>query len=134
MMGILLENIDPPYYTATLNEVQEGIKDRDKIAPADEMVTLAMRQKGFLGLDTSRDKKGDKKTVSYWRNVDDIEKWINAGEYKINHRFGIGLAETCSIDILLVENRIINKKGYRALKNLNTFVYSKINSISGYLS
>tara|TARA_B110000438_G_scaffold269329_1_gene285629 strand:+ start:83 stop:484 length:402 start_codon:yes stop_codon:yes gene_type:complete len=133
-MEILLENLNPPYYTATLNEVQEGIKDSEEIAPADEMVTLAMRQKGFLGLDSSRDEKGDKKTVSYWRNVDDIEKWINAGEYKIHHRFGIGLAETCSIDISLIENDITIKRGYLILKNLNTFVHSKINSISGYLS
>jgi heme-degrading monooxygenase HmoA len=133
-MEILLENINPPYYTATLNEVQEGIKDRDKIAPADEMLTLAIRQKGFLGLDSSRDQKGDKKTVSYWRNVDDIENWINAGEYKINHRFGIGLAETCSIDILLVENDIANKKSYQPLKIINNFVSSKINNITGYLS
>ena len=132
-MEILLENLDPPYYTARLNEVQEGIKDSDEIAPTDEMVTLAMRQKGFLGLDSSRDKKGDKRTVSYWRNLDDIEKWINAGDYKINNRFGIGLAETCSIDILLVEKKINDSSYYRALKNFNTYVSTKINSLVGYL-
>ena len=132
-MEILLENLDPPYYTAKLNEVQKGIKDRDEIAPTDEMVTLAMRQKGFLGLNSSRDKKGEKKTVSYWRNLDDIEKWINAGDYKINHRFGIGLAETCSIDILLVEKEIKDSIYYRVLNNFNTYISSKFNSLVGAL-
>ncbi len=127
------ENLDPPYYSAKLNEVQQGIKDKDEIAPADEMVTLAMRQKGFLGLDSFRDKKGDKRTVSYWRNLDDIEKWINAGDYKINNRFGIGLAETCTIDILLIEKKINDSSYYRTLKNFNNYVSSKINNLVGYL-
>tara|TARA_B100001142_G_C14289835_1_gene638481 strand:+ start:1214 stop:1612 length:399 start_codon:yes stop_codon:yes gene_type:complete len=132
-MEIMSENLDPPYYSAKLNEVQQGIKDKDEIAPADEMVTLAMRQKGFLGLDSFRDKKGDKRTVSYWRNLDDIEKWINAGDYKINNRFGIGLAETCTIDILLIEKKINDSSYYRTLKNFNNYVSSKINNLVGYL-
>ena len=132
-MEIMSENLDPPYYSAKLNEVQQGIKDKDEIAPADEMVTLAMRQKGFLGLDSSRDKKGDKRTVSYWRNLDDIEKWINAGDYKINNRFGIGLAETCTIDILLIEKKINDSSYYRTLKNFNNYVSSKIKNLVGYL-
>ena len=132
-MEIMSENLDPPYYSAKLNEVQQGIKDKDEIAPADEMVTLAMRQKGFLGLDSFRDKKGDKRTVSYWRNLDDIEKWINAGDYKINNRFGIGLAETCTIDILLIEKKINDSSYYRTLKNFNNYVSSKIKNLVGYL-
>ena len=97
------------------------------------MLTLAIRQKGFLGLNSFRNQKGAKETVSYWRNVDDIERWINAGERKINNRFGISLAETCSISIFLNEKDITSKEGNRSLRKFNSYVSTKFNRISGYL-
>ena len=72
-MGRLAENLTPPYYAAVLNENQSGVKDEEHVAPADEMVTLAPRQPGFLGLETARDKKGEPITVSYWRDIQAIE-------------------------------------------------------------
>ena len=133
-MESLAENLTPPYYTATLNERQEGLKDKDHIAPADEMVTLATRQPGFLGLESSRDQKGDQKTVSYWKDVDAIEGWINAGENKINHCFGLGLADTCGIDIFLVEDKITARRERRALRGLNAFVAAAVSSLTGFMS
>ncbi|MEE8352528.1 MAG: hypothetical protein V3R37_10115, partial [Rhodospirillales bacterium] len=62
-MGRLAEYLTPPYFEATLNEMQGNFKDDDHIAPADEMVTIAPRQQGFLGLETVHDKKGETKTV-----------------------------------------------------------------------
>ena len=85
-MGSLAENLTPPYYTAVLNENKGGLKDAEHVAPTDEMVTIATRQPGFLGLETTRDKKGDKIMVSYWRDVDAIEGWINVGEVHINRK------------------------------------------------
>ena len=98
-MGSLAENLTPPYYAAVLNETRDGLKDSDHIAPADEMVTLATRQPGFLGLETAKDKKGDPITVSYWQDIDAIESWMAAGDDNINNRFGVGLAETCGIKV-----------------------------------
>ena len=102
-MGSLAENLTPPYYEAVLNETQGGLKDNEHVAPADEMVTLATRQSGFLGLETAQDKKGEQITVSYWKDADAIENWMNAGDEKIIHRFGVGLANACGIEISLVE-------------------------------
>lgn len=102
-MGRLAENLTPPYYAAVLNENQSGVKDEEHVAPADEMVTLAPRQPGFLGLETARDKKGEPITVSYWRDIQAIEDWMAAGDGKINDRFGIGLADTCAIEVSHVE-------------------------------
>ena len=133
-MENLVESLDPPYYMATLNERQYGIKDKEEIAPTDRMVSLAMRQKGFLGLNSSRDTKGEKKTISYWRDIDDIEMWINAGEYNISHRFGIGLAETCSIKVSLIENNATNRKYNPSILKFNKYVVTKIRKISEYLS
>ena len=102
-MESLAENLNPPYYTAVLNEIKSDLKDAEHVAPTDEMVTIATRQPGFLGLETTRDKKGEIIMVSYWRDVDAIEGWINVGEININDRFGVGLANACGIEISLVE-------------------------------
>jgi len=134
MMESLVEHLTPPYYAATLNERQRGLKDKDHIAPADEMMTLATRQPGFLGLESSRDQKGDQKTVSYWKDVDAIEGWINAGENKINHPFGVGLSETCGIEISLVEENATPRRELRALRGLNAFVAACFSSLTGFLS
>ncbi|MEE2698888.1 MAG: hypothetical protein VX923_04250 [Pseudomonadota bacterium] len=133
-MENLVESLDPPYYMATLNERQYGIKDKEEIAPTDRMVSLAMRQKGFLGLNSSRDKKGKKSTISYWRDIDDIEMWINVGEHKITHQFGIGLAETCSIKVSLIENDATDSNFNQILQKFNKCVFSKIKKISEHLS
>ena len=102
-MESLEANLTPPYYTAVLNEIKGGLKDAEHVAPTDEMVTIATRQPGFLGLETTRDKKGEIIMVSYWRDVDAIEGWIIVGEIHITHRFGVGLANACGIEISLVE-------------------------------
>ena len=102
-MESLEANLTPPYYTAVLNEIKGGLKDAEHVVPTDEMVTIATRQPGFLGLETTRDKKGEIIMVSYWRDVDAIEGWINVGEIHINHHFGVGLTDSCGIEISLVE-------------------------------
>ena len=133
-MESLAERLTPPYYAATLNERRDGLRDDGHIAPADEMVTLATRQPGFLGLESSQDQKGDHKTVSYWKDVDAIEGWINAGENKINHRFGLGLAEACGIKISFIEESASPRKDRRVLRGLNAFVAAAISSLTGFLS
>ena len=141
-MGSLAENLTPPYYEAVLNETQDGLKDKEHVAPADEMVTLATRQMGFLGLETAQDKKGKQVTVSYWKDVDPIEQWINVGDNKINDRFGIGLADTCGIEINLIDKTAHSKHGHSheggkdpgLLRGLNAFVATAFSSLTGFLS
>ncbi len=143
-MGSLAENLTPPYYEAILNETQADLKDKEHVAPADEMVTLATRQRGFLGLETGQDKKGEQITVSYWKDVDAIENWIFVGDDKINDRFGFGLAETCSIQITLVDEAAHRKPGLSGkdkgagedsgvLRGANAFAAAAISSLVGLL-
>jgi heme-degrading monooxygenase HmoA len=136
-MGRLTENLTPPYYEAVLKETQEGLKDKNHVAPSDEMVTLATRQHGFLGLETARDKKGKQITVSYWKDVDAIEGWINACDEKINHRFGIGLADTCGIDITLIDEYSHVEPAPTeddAPKGLRAFAAAAVASLLGFVS
>ena len=140
-MESLAEHLTPPYYAATLNERRDGLRDDGHIAPADEMVTLATRQMGFLGLEAAQDKKGKQITVSYWKDVDAIEQWINVGDNKINDRFGISLADTCGIEINLIDKSAHPKPGPSngsdkdpgALRGLNAYVAAAISSLTGFL-
>ncbi len=142
-MGRLAEHLTPPYFEATLNEMQGNLKDDDHIAPADEMVTIAPRQPGFLGLETVHDKEGKTKTVSYWKDIGAIEGWITAGDVKINNRFGISLADTCGIRIALVDKQAHAgihgsyqadpMADPRAIRGLGAFVAAGVTSLWGLL-
>ena len=145
-MGRLAENLTPPYYEAVLKETREGLKDKDHVAPSDEMVTLAPRRPGFLGLETARDKKGNQITVSYWKDVDAIEGWINVGDEKINNRFGIGLADTCGINLTRIADSSpvgpgrgkagpgLGQDGDGAPKGLRAFAAAAFASLLGLVS
>jgi heme-degrading monooxygenase HmoA len=133
-MESLAEHLTPPYYAATLNERQDGLQDENHIAPTDEMVTLATRQPGFLGLESTHDQKGKHQTVSYWKDADAIEDWIRAGDKKINHRFGVGLSETCGIEISLIDEGTRHRKDRRAIRGLNAFVAAAVSSLTGLVS
>lgn len=62
----------PPYYavifTSLLGPDVEGYGEM-----ADRMEELARQQPGFLGVDSARSGVGI--TVSYWRSLEDIERW-----------------------------------------------------------
>ena len=125
-MESLAENLTPPYYTAALNKIKGGLKDAEHVAPTDEMVTIATRQPGFLGLETTPDKKGEKIIVSYWRDIDAIEGWINVGQIHINHRFGVGLANACGIEISLVEENQEDEAREVGLRQVKAFLMASL--------
>ncbi len=132
-MGSLAENLTPPYYTAVLNDTRGGMKDAGQVAPTDEMVTIATRQPGFLGLETTQGQKGEKIIVSYWRDVDAIEGWINIGDIHINHRFGVGLADACGIEISLVEENREDVVSQGGLRGVGAFLMASLTSLVGFL-
>lgn len=69
----------PPYYavifTSILGDFKEGYSEM-----ADLMVSLAEKQKGFLGIESARDGLGI--TVSYWKDLESIKIW----KENIDHR------------------------------------------------
>lgn len=75
----------PPYYavifTSTLSEKKDGYE-----AMADKMVELAMKQDGFLGIESARNKVGI--TVSYWRDIDAIKKWKSNTQHIVAQKMG----------------------------------------------
>ena len=63
---------EPPYYavifTSLRTEGDNGYGDM-----ADEMVALAAKQPGYLGIESARDGLGI--TVSYWESLEAIKNW-----------------------------------------------------------
>jgi len=102
-MGSLAENLAPPYYAAILDEARDDAGTAENGAPADQMVTLATSQPGFLGLETALDERGRRITVCYWQTIAAIESWKAAGDSRLHDEFGVGLADACDIWITRVD-------------------------------
>lgn len=72
----------PPYYAVIFtSQRREGAPGYDEMA--ERMVTLAARQPGYLGAESSRDAGGLGITVSYWRSEADIAAWRCHAEHCI---------------------------------------------------
>jgi heme-degrading monooxygenase HmoA len=55
---------------------------------ADEMVALASRQPGFLGVETARGADGIGITVSYWESLEAIGEWRRHADHQAAQRVG----------------------------------------------
>ena len=65
---------EPPYYAVIFTSVrQDG--DNGYAEMAEQMVTLASQQPGFLGFETARQEIGI--SVSYWTSLEAIQSWKN---------------------------------------------------------
>lgn len=83
--GMLAKTPEPPYYAVIFTSVRtfgdKGYKDM-----ATKMVNLATKQDGFLGLESAREEIGI--TVSYWRDLESINKWKVNAEHLIAQQQG----------------------------------------------
>ncbi len=71
---MIVQHLKPPYYAVIFSTIMTDYKeDYDKVSS--EMLTLAKKQKGFLGVETARSEIGI--TVSYWDSLDAILSWKN---------------------------------------------------------
>ena len=75
----------PPYYSVIFTSIRtEG--DHGYAEMADRMVELASQQDGFLGIESARNEIGI--TVSYWRDLESIQKWRDNAEHSIAREKG----------------------------------------------
>lgn len=82
---MIAETPIPPYYAVIFTSVRtEG--DRGYSEMADRMVELAQQQEGFLGVESARDEIGI--TVSYWRDLQSIQKWKDHVEHSVAREKG----------------------------------------------
>lgn len=62
-----------PYYAVVFTSRRTSREDEPYAAMAAEMMELARKQPGFLGVDHARDTVGI--TVSYWESLQSIAEW-----------------------------------------------------------
>ncbi|MFC3885501.1 antibiotic biosynthesis monooxygenase family protein [Bacillus songklensis] len=80
-MSGIAKTPEPPYY-AVIFSSQRTEGDRGYGIMADKMVELASQQKGFLGVESARD-KGLGITVSYWDSLESIKDWKENSVHKV---------------------------------------------------
>ena len=82
---MIAETPKTPYYAVIFTSVRtEGDNGYDDMS--EQMMELAKRQDGFLGVESARNEIGI--TVSYWRDLASIKKWKEHSEYKIAREKG----------------------------------------------
>ncbi len=75
----------PPYYAVIFTSLRaEDDEEYEKMAV--EMLELASKQKGFLGVESARDALGI--TVSYWSSLMDIQNWKQNTQHLTAQRNG----------------------------------------------
>ena len=74
-------NWPKPYYACIFTN-QRALSGNDIYAlMAEQMITLAEQQPGFLGMETVRDETGLGITVSYWQSREAIRQWGQHAEH-----------------------------------------------------
>lgn len=72
---------EPPYY-AVIFSAQRNDGDYGYSQMAARMAELAVKQPGFLGIESTRDAEGFGITVSYWSSEDAIAAWKQHLDHK----------------------------------------------------
>jgi heme-degrading monooxygenase HmoA len=72
----------PPYYAVIFTSRRTAVDDGYG-AVADRMVELARKQRGFLGVESTRGADGLGITVSYWVSEADIAAWKANAEHRV---------------------------------------------------
>ena len=75
---MIADNLQTPYYAVIFSTILSNDTEGYKVT-AERMELLAKQQKGFLGIESAREKIGI--TVSYWQTLDAISAWKNNIEH-----------------------------------------------------
>ncbi|OUT59109.1 MAG: hypothetical protein CBB71_11310 [Rhodopirellula sp. TMED11] len=71
-----------PHYAVIFTSCRSEDSSSEYAQAAQQMLTLAARQPGFLGVDSVRNAQGVGVTVSYWRDLDSIQAWHEVPEHR----------------------------------------------------
>lgn len=78
---------DPPYYavifTSMRTEVDEGYDQMNE-----RLYKLLENHSGFLGHESVRDETGAGVSVSYWKSLEDIQKWKQQRVHLVAQNYG----------------------------------------------
>ncbi|ROS00367.1 heme-degrading monooxygenase HmoA [Sinobacterium caligoides] len=84
-MTYITDTPSPPYYAVIFTSLRTA-GDHGYAAMADRMVDLALRQPGFIGVESAREDVGI--TVSYWSDIESIKQWKANVDHQQAQRLG----------------------------------------------
>jgi heme-degrading monooxygenase HmoA len=82
---MIADTPSPPYYAVIFTSLRTP-GDNGYARMSEEMVELARKQDGFLGVESAREELGI--TVSYWRDLESIRKWKDDADHTIAREQG----------------------------------------------
>ena len=111
-MSTLSENLHPPYYAAVVAPL--GTDDAPSARMAmDELITLAPRLSGFLGLETGRLDDGRSATICYWKTPSAIQSWKNQAMAQLINDLNVNsrrIEDACAIEVTRIVKRLFGGK------------------------
>lgn len=85
---MLAKTPKPPYWAVVFSSTRTPAAESEYAQTADEMVALASKQPGFLGIDSVRDQNGVGITVSYWDSEQSIIAFKQNADHLTAQRLG----------------------------------------------
>ena len=84
-MSLIANTPEPPYYAVIFSSLRSDAGD-GYAETAARMMELAARQPGFLGVESVREELGI--TVSYWSDLESIQRWKAQAEHLQAQKMG----------------------------------------------
>ncbi len=75
----------PPYYAVIFTSLR-SVGDNGYDQMSEKMMNMAQEQDGFLGIESVRQELGI--TISYWRDLQSIQKWRDNADHKFAREKG----------------------------------------------
>ena len=107
----IAKGLTPPFVIAMLRDTEVAKKLASfEHRPSDEMVSLAPSQRGFLGVETTRDEKGQWLSVSYWQDITAYNSWRQVCARRIIEIFPETSFESlCRMKVANVERPVVSE-------------------------
>jgi heme-degrading monooxygenase HmoA len=68
-------------YAVIFSSTLKDLKNENYHATAERMEVLVRNMPGFLGMESKRDSQGQGVTISYWKSLEDIQRWKEHPEH-----------------------------------------------------
>jgi heme-degrading monooxygenase HmoA len=76
----------PPYYAVIFTSMRTDVDNEGYNDMSEEMMELASKQEGFLGVESARNETGI--TVSYWSSLEAIKNWKANTRHLLAQKYG----------------------------------------------
>lgn len=87
-MTFISKTPEPPYYAVVFTSIDADTDHANHNAMSLRMIERASQYEGFIGIEPARNKDGTGIAVSYWRDLDTIQKWAMDPEHRIAKQKG----------------------------------------------